>query len=320
MEETELLKIKNEIDAELNGDPGHDADVLDAWGDRYRGESGAEELISWIGRRLAAIVMETEGGLPDKIFEDMIADADKEYEQACLLINRQKNEEALDKLLVLTELVKAYPLPDDVVWTDFSSYLDGLVYQDYYREFIGDREIRRHPMRPAEILFTCGSLLIETGQPAEAVKPLKMLVSLDPVCAYYLFELGEAYKRTGNIQDALETASWALSCAQTPAELARCCRDMGYCLSENGEFEDAMMFYMLSLKYQSSRQAELEIAWIQRKSGITPDRFSDEKIRQRCEELEVQIGLSETVRSNIALLKKVAGSGGSNSLNAEDEV
>ena len=61
-------------------------------------------------------------------------------------------------------------------------------------------------------------------------------------------------------------------------------------------------------------------AWIQRKSGITPDRFNDEKIRQRCEELEVQIGLSETVRSNIALLKKVAGSGGSNSLNAEDEV
>ena len=320
MEETELLKIKNEIDTELNGDPGHDADVLNAWGDRYRGVSGAEELMTWIGRRLAAIVMETEGDLPDKIFEEMVADADKEYEQACLLINHQKNEEALDKLLVLTELIKAYPLPDDVVWTDFSSYLDSLVYQDYYRGFIGDREIRRHPMRPAEILFTCGSLLIETGQPQEALEPLKMLVSLDPVCADYLFELGEAYKRTEHIQDALETASWALSCAQTPAELARCCRDMGYCLSENGEFEDAMMFYMLSLKYQSSRQAELEIAWIQRKSGITPDRFNDEKIRQRCEELEVQIGLSETVRSNIALLKKVAGSGGSNSLNAEDEV
>ena len=41
---------------------------------------------------------------------------------------------------------------------------------------------------------------------------------------------------------------------------------------------------------------------------------------QRCEELEVQIGLSETVRSNIALLEKVAKADGSNSLNAEDEV
>ena len=307
MEDAEIRKIMDQINSELNGDPDHDIEVLNNWGERYRNEPDAEQLMDQISHRLVELIMEEEGDLPQEIFENMLSTADEDYEQACLLIEHHKYEEALGKLLVLTELIRAYPLPDDAVWMDFNSYLDSLVYQDYYSEFNGDKEIRRHPMRPARILFTCGSLLIEMGRSEEALDPLKMLVSFDPVCPKYLFELGEAYKRMGELRDALENAVWALSCASTNDELARCYRDIGYCLSENGEYEDAMMFYMLSLHYKPSKQADMEIAWIQKKTGIKPNLFDIQKIMERCKELDIPVGVSETVQSNIDFLKLISG-------------
>ena len=44
----------------------------------------------------------------------------------------------------------------------------------------------------------------------EALDPLLMLNDLDPVCPRYLFEMGEAYKRTGMTDEAcLQFASAA---------------------------------------------------------------------------------------------------------------
>lgn len=66
-----------------------------------------------------------------------------------------------------------------------------------------------------------------------------------------------------------------------------------------------MMFNMLSLSFQSTRQAQTEIAWIRKKAGIDPGAFTDEKIRQRCKELDIPMEISETVRRNIAFLQSI---------------
>jgi tetratricopeptide (TPR) repeat protein len=227
------------------------------------------------------------------------------YEQACEMAADNHFEEALNLLEPLIQAIPDFSLPTDTVWMDFNSYLDSLVYQDYYANQIGDRQIGRHPMKPARILFLYGGLLIELGQAEEAILPLRMLVSFDPVCPKYLFELGEAYKRTRQIREAYDNALWAVSCASNPSELARCYRDLGYSLSEQSAFEDAMMLNLLSLHFEPSRHAETEIAWIREKTGISPDGFDLETIMNRCEELEIPVGISSTVINNIEFLKSL---------------
>ena len=248
-------------------------------------------------------MVEEDPDLPQQIFNNMVETADEDYEEAIRLIDQHQYDEALGKLLVLSEVIHNYPLSEDTIWMDFDRRLDAMIFQDYYQESIGEREIARHPMHPAHMLFTTGSLLIEMNRPEEAVEILQRLIEYDPVCPRFLFEMGEAYKRTEQLKEAVQTALWALSCASKPEELARAYRDIAYCLSETGEYEDAVMLYMLSLRYQASRHAEAEIAWIQKKSGVSALGYNSETIRKRCAELNIPIGIDDTVKRNIELLK-----------------
>ena len=307
MEEAEINKIIAEIESKLTGDPEQDAEIWNEYGERYREEPGTESLLMEIGRKLFALMMEEEGELPLEIFDDMVQSADEDFNEALQLIKAQKYDEALHILLFQTVMISAYPLPEDTVWKDFHSHLDALVYQDYFEEEIGDREIGRHPLHPARILFTCGNLLIETGKADQAIEPLEMLLDLDPVCPQYLFELGEAYKRTGKIQDAYDTAKWALYCASKREELARGYRDIAFCFSEAGKFEDAIMLYNLSLRYHASRMAEAEITWIQKKTRLPAANYPKDVILRRCEELDIPIGLSDVVVNNMKLLDELMG-------------
>ena len=305
MDEAELNEILQKIESEMTGDPERDADILNDWGERYREQPGSEPLLQEIGRRLFQLVIDEDPELTQEIFDDMVSTADEDYAEACRLIEEKQYDEAIGKLQVLAALARAYPLSEGSVWTDFNSFLDSLVYQDYFSEKIGEREIARHPMHPAHMLYTLGSLLIEMGQAEEAVEPLGMLLALDPVCPKYLFELGEAYKRTGQMQEAYDNAKWALMCASNRSELARAYRDLAFCFSETGAYEDAVMLNLLSLQYQSSRHAEAEIAWIHKQSGISSEGFSYETITERCRELNIPVGISETVQQNIDFLQMI---------------
>ena len=305
MTEAELKNLLTQMEAELNGDPDHDADIMNEWAERYRNVPDGEPFVSEIGRRLFALALEEGPEIPQMVFDDMVETAEEDYKAACRLIDQKDYEKAAAKLGVLTEVIASYPLSDDAVWKDFTSYLDALVFQDFFSEVIGDREVRRHPMHPGPILFTYGSLLIEMEDAEEALRPLGMLADLDPVCVKYLFELGEAYKRTGRIKEAFDNALWAASCAANRSDLARCYRDMAYCLSEAENYEDSAMLYMLSLHFQSSRHAESEIAWIRQKSGVSPEKYDLETIRQRCAEVGIPVGISDVVKRNIEFLKTI---------------
>lgn len=309
MDEKEVNKILRQIEGELNGDPEHDFEILSDWGERWRGQPGADKLLEEIGRRLYFLLMEGQEDLPNQIYNDMVETADDDYEEACQLIEQGKNEEAARKLLVLTSVILAYPLEDNIIWTDFNNYRDSLVFQDYYSDLIGDREIKRHPMHPAGILYTCGRLLIEMNRTEEALQPLEMLADLDPVCVDYLVELDEAYKRTGQIKKAYDTAMWTLACASSSEELARGYRDLAYCMTESGAYEDAVILYLLSLRYQPSKHAEDEIAWIHEKTGIRSENYNFKTIFERCKELKIPLEISRTVRNNIDFLNMLSSGG-----------
>ena len=123
------------------------------------------------------------------------------------------------------------------------------------------------------------------------------------MCPKYLFELGDACKRVGDFEEAFSTALWALECVSTDADAARCYRDLGYCMAEAGEFENAALLYQLSIRFQPSPMAEAELRWIGEMSGALPVRYGEDELLRRCEALGVPTGLSETVQKNLRLLK-----------------
>ena len=302
MNQTEIQKILKKIEAGLNGDPDHDAGMLLQWAEKYRNEPGAETLVKELGRQARILSREADDGLNEAVLRNTVLTAAEDHEEALRLIGQGLYDKALEKLLPLSELIDSYPLPDDAVWMDFNSYLDSLVYQDLFSEEIAGRQIGRHPMHPGHILYTAGSLLIEMNRAEEALQILQQLHGYDPVCPKYIFELGEALKRTGRIKEALENALWGLTCAANRADMARCYRDMGYCLTEAGDYENAAMLYQLSLLYEPSGHAENEIEWIRRTTG-RDIRFDSDTITALCEELGIPLELNETVLKNIELLK-----------------
>ena len=236
---------------------------------------------------------------------DIVSAVNKDYDDACVLIDQQRYEEARQLLLPLVEKIRDFPLSEDTDWKDFERLPDALVYSACFGDADAGRKLVIHPLHPARILFTLGSLLIEMGRPDEALEPLQMLLVYDPVCPKYLFELGDAYKRVGMVHDAYSSASWALSFAANDEELARCYRDLGYCLAEMGSYEDAAMLNLLSLRYRLSRHAQEELDWLRKNHGVSADNFSEEMIRSRCGELGIQIGMSDVMRIIVSTLEKL---------------
>ena len=212
-------------------------------------------------------------------------------------------DEALAVLAYARDEVEAFSLPDDCVWTDYERFLDGMIYNDYYAKEIDGREIRRHPMQPGQMLYLYGSLLIEANRPGDALEPLTLLVSLDPVSPKYLFELGEAYKRTGDFEKAYDLAKTACSFAANDRELARCYRDLGFCLSEQKDYENAAALYLLSLDYADTKQAKSELGWLSQNHGITLYDYGEDTVQHRCEALDIPVGISQLVKNNLALME-----------------
>lgn len=302
--------LKAQLHSELGGTPEEDRAVLEEWAERYRGKAEFELLLKEIGRLLFEINAEPNSLLAQRVLSGALAAAEQAFSAAEELIRQGQYDAAAQKLAPVTDNIIEFSPAGDCIWMDFHSMLDGLLYQDYFSEEISGREIKRHPMRPGKYLYTYGSLLIEAGRAGEAAEPLERLVSLDPVCPQYLFELGEAYKRTGRLQEAFDASAWALSCASNGAELARCCRNMAFCLSETAQYEEAALLCQLSLRFQPSPSAEAELAWIAQKTGTPPQIYTDRELAAQCEQRGYPMGLSETVMKNQKLLDGVFGQKG----------
>ena len=125
MTEAELNEILNKIESELTGDPDHDIDVLDSWGERYLEDPDSEPLLREISNRIFDIVVSDDPEEPQRIYEDMAAAADEDFAEACGLISQKRYDEAASKLALLTEVIRIYPLSDDDIWTDFTSHTEG---------------------------------------------------------------------------------------------------------------------------------------------------------------------------------------------------
>ena len=303
MNSNDLNRLSAQLRDELTGDRGHDRKLLLSWAERFRGDETAGPILREIGLLLYHLDEEDTVPLTQGFLDEAVARMEQALSGAQDLMAAGKPEEAIEVLAPAAADLEDFPLSEDFVWMDFHSFLDGLLFEDYFSEEIAGREVRRHPLRPAELLRTYAETLVWLERYEEAVPILERLTALDPVCAEDLCALADACLCSDRAEDAWDTAGWALLCASTHEEAARCYLLLALCRSEAEDWENAAVLLQKSLLVQDTEEAAAMLAEIRRLAGQEFE-FTAEEVNRRCEALEVPTGRSEAVELNLAFLEQ----------------
>ena len=303
MNTNDLNRLSAQLREELTGERSHDRELLLSWAERFRGDETAAPLLREIGLLLFNLDEEDTVPLTQGFLDEAVARMEQALSKAQDLMAAGKPEDAAEVLAPAAEDLEDFSLSEDFVWMDFHSFLDGLLFEDYFSEEIDGREVRRHPLRPAVLLRTYAEALIWLERYDEAVPVLERLTALDPVCSEDLCALADVYLCSDQAEDAWDTAGWALLCASTHEEAARCYLLLALCRSEAVDWENAAVLLQKSLLAQPSEDAEAMLSEIQRLAG-QDFAFTAEEVNRRCEALEVPIGRSEAVELNLAFLEQ----------------
>ncbi len=301
MKTAELNRLTEQLRSQLTGDRDLDRSVLLEWADRYRGQEEAGPLLREIGLLLFQLDQKDIEPLTQQIVDQMIQQGEQAFTQATERIAAGDFAEALNILTPVLEEIDDYPLSEDCLWMDFNSFLDGLLYEDFFREEIGEREVMRHPLHPASVLYAHATSLFGLERFDEAREDLERLVSLDPVCPEYLCALADAYLHTGSIPDAWDALNWALVCASTQEEAAYSYYLLAQCCIAQESWNDASILLRKSLRVHPSPEAEETLAQLTQQTGTTAE-STDEAVNHRCQELEIPTGRSEVVEQNMEFL------------------
>ena len=305
MENVELTRLSAKIRSELTGDTSQDREILLAWAERFRGDETAQPLLREIGRLLFQLDQEIALPLTEEVIGRFLRQEEEALSQAVERLAEGEFAQAETILAPALEEIDSFFLPEDSLWMDFNSFLDGLLFQDLFREEIGDREILRHPLHPSDLLYARATALLGQGKTGQARETLERLTQLDPVCPEYLCALADVCLGDNAVEDAWEALCWALVCASTREEAAYCYYLLSRCCEAKGRGSDALLLLQKSLRVSPSPEAEEALARMTEQTGAATD-LSDETINRRCQELDIPTGRSEVVEENLAFLASLS--------------
>lgn len=300
----DYLKILQELENGLTGKVEHDTLYLKEKAQEYRGHKDSKEILRGIGRILYKLLPEEDKKVSDKVMAEGRDILDESYHQALNLAKQRDLLKAEEIMTVVLNSINGTFEPDlTVVYMNFDDAFQGSLYTEIYEE---KREIRPLPRNHAAYYFFYGQLLIELARPEGAVTPLLKAVEFNPVNCQYLLELGDAFRRTGDLENFREVSLRALDVAIDNAQLARCYRDQGYYYIEKREYESAASLYWLSIYFMDSEMARTELKYIGEQIGSEPVEPSNEGVEKVCRDLRIPLGPNPKVIDTALTLGKLA--------------
>lgn len=305
MNTEEMKRLSEQLQGELTGEPDRDRELLLTWAERFRGDDTAQPLLREIGRLLFRLDEETTLPLTEQVMDEVLQRGEVALAQAEERLAEGEFAQAEAILAPVLEEIDSVFLPEDAVWMDFNSFLDGLLYQDLFREEIGDREVRRHPLHPAGLLYTCAMAQLEQGKIGQARETLERLLRLDPVCPEYLCALANTCLSENALEDSWEALRWALLCASTREEAACCYNLLALCCAAEGKRSDAALLLQKSLRVLPLPEVEEALTQLAEQAEAGKD-LSDEEINRRCQALDIPTGRSEVVEKNLDFLSSLS--------------
>lgn len=161
--------------------------------------------------------------------------------------------------------------------------------------FKQEKTLNRAPFDLAVYITTYAFILTETGSPYDAIPVLKCASEFNPVDCAPLFELAEVYKLLGNRRRLIETTRNTIKIASSPVTLARCYANMGYILTDSGDYDDASAFYQASTMMYPHRMIPHEMRHLAQLKGSPLRKYENEEITKIFAKYEMKFGFNPEV-------------------------
>ena len=263
-------EIMESITSELTGDWGHDGSYLREQMEQYKDHPLAKEILRACGRLMYKLIPDEKRSELERVMENHRSATDTTLEEAAFNVGKGNWAKALELIEPLAakmdRLAESGWNADDSEsrYFDFRSVTDEVVWRAHNEE---PRTIRGATEPFARIYFTYGSCLFEAQRYDEAIEACAKAIRWNPADVGLRFELGESYKRLGDMGSYERILGELYPYVATADELAHYHRAMGYLHIELGSFRLAAAHLMVSLLFENSSYPLSEVMYIKMKYG-----------------------------------------------------
>ncbi len=161
--------------------------------------------------------------------------------------------------------------------------------------FKSEKTLTRTPFDFPKFITTYAYILTEAGSPYDAIPVLQKAMEYNPVDCGPKFELAEVYKKLRNKKRLIELTIETLRVASSPQAIARCYANMGYILTDFGEFDDAVAFYTASVMADPNPAIPREMQHLADLKGSPIQYVGREKITEVLEKYDMTFGPNQEV-------------------------
>ena len=155
-------------------------------------------------------------------------------------------------------------LDQDEEYFTFSEPMEQGMYLYYFSPHPDEIFI---PYLTAYYYFLLGSAYLELEEMDQARAMILRAVQFDPVSAEFLLGFAEVFKMEEDFERVFELSIKALTYAFSREDYARCIRNIGYCLMEDEEYDDAAACFQYSLQWDKTVYAENMLRNIEELTG-----------------------------------------------------
>ena len=292
-------KLLEELRAKLTGSAEEDNKFLRAEAERFAQEKNLEGVDA-ATQLLIEIMPEDQKAEIDRLTHLDGMRLDEMHDKIRSLIKEKNTTEAksLAERLYKKILVD-YKDTEKAKFVSLRNPFEDNLYQLRYKT---DKVLNRTPFDFGTFIATYGYLLVETGSPLDAIPVLEKAMEYNPLDCGPRFELAEVYKLLKNKRMILETTRETLKVASSPVAIARCYANVGYALTEMGEYDDAFAFLTASVLFAPHPAIPYEMRDLVNRKGAPIEQPTREKMVEVMRKYNFDFGPNEDVVSVAAKL------------------
>lgn len=292
-------KVLEELRAKLTGSDEEDTKFLRAEAERFAEKKDLEGVDAATQLLIELMPQEQKDEIERLITLDGMR-LDEMHEKIIKLIGEKNMTDAKALAERLYKKIKLdYSEGEKNKFVSLRNPFEDNLYQLRYKP---EKTLNRTPFDFATYITTYGYLLVETGSPVDAIPILEDAIEYNPVDCGPRFELAEVYKLLKNKRMLLETSRETLKVASSPIAIGRVYANVGYILTEMGEFDDAVAFLTASLIFAPHPAIPYELRDIANRKGSHIKQPTQEEINEAMKKYDFEFGPNADVISVAAQL------------------
>ena len=270
MNELTFDQVMAEIAMGLERDAEHDIPYLKSKAEEYRDHPQSREILRTIGRMIFDALPDDKKDEFQKLVDNHADGTESVLKEVVFCLKTGDPEKALHLIEPLVqsfdEMITAGCYRDDKesVYFDFTSPIEEIIWRVHTDE---SRIVRVCPEPFSHVYALYSACLYETGQHEAALAAEEKAIRWNPSDVNLRFEVGENYKKLGDMEALNEALDTAHPYVRDAAGMAKFHREKAFYLVETGNYELAAAYLVFSTVFENSNLVGSELMYLKRECG-----------------------------------------------------